>query len=60
MQSFEWVDATSIEQAATLLAAGNPSRPVVAKAGGMDLLDLMLIVTRNLLGWEMDVLNEPV
>ena len=41
MQSFEWVDATSIEQAATLLAAGNPSKPVVAKAGGMDLLDLM-------------------
>jgi xanthine dehydrogenase YagS FAD-binding subunit len=41
MQSFEWVDATSVEQAARLLVAGNPSQPVVAKAGGMDLLDLM-------------------
>jgi xanthine dehydrogenase YagS FAD-binding subunit len=41
MQSFEWVDAASVEQAATLLAEGNTDRPVVAKAGGMDLLDLM-------------------
>jgi xanthine dehydrogenase YagS FAD-binding subunit len=41
MQSFEWVDATSVEQAATLLAEGDDQRPVVAKAGGMDLLDLM-------------------
>jgi xanthine dehydrogenase YagS FAD-binding subunit len=41
MQSFEWVDATSVEQAATLLAEGDDERPVVAKAGGMDLLDLM-------------------
>ena len=41
MQSFEWVDAASVEQAATLLAEGDVTRPVVAKAGGMDLLDLM-------------------
>jgi xanthine dehydrogenase YagS FAD-binding subunit len=41
MQSFEWIEPASIEQASTLLAAGNPSQPVVAKAGGMDLLDLM-------------------
>jgi xanthine dehydrogenase YagS FAD-binding subunit len=41
MQSFEWVDATSIEQAAMLLAEGDTNTPVVAKAGGMDLLDLM-------------------
>jgi len=41
MQSFEWVDATSVEQAATLLAEGDINKPVVAKAGGMDLLDLM-------------------
>ena len=41
MQSFEWVDAASVEQAATLLAEGNVNRPVIAKAGGMDLLDLM-------------------
>jgi xanthine dehydrogenase YagS FAD-binding subunit len=36
MQSFEWVDATSIEHAAHLLNEGG-----VAKAGGIDLLDLM-------------------
>lgn len=41
MQSFEWVDAASVEQATTLLAKGDISTPVVAKAGGMDLLDLM-------------------
>jgi xanthine dehydrogenase YagS FAD-binding subunit len=41
MQSFEWVDAASVEQAAALLAEGDATRPVVAKAGGMDLLDLM-------------------
>ena len=41
MQSYEWVDATSVEQAATLLAEGDTNTPVVAKAGGMDLLDLM-------------------
>jgi xanthine dehydrogenase YagS FAD-binding subunit len=41
MQSFEWVDAKSIEEAATLLAGSSQDVPVVAKAGGMDLLDLM-------------------
>ena len=41
MQSFEWVDARSIEQAARLLAATTPQRPILAKAGGLDLLDLM-------------------
>lgn len=41
MQSFEWVDAKSVEEAAALLAATSKHAPVVAKAGGMDLLDLM-------------------
>jgi xanthine dehydrogenase YagS FAD-binding subunit len=41
MQSFEWVDAQSIEQAAGLLATTTRDAPVIAKAGGMDLLDLM-------------------
>ena len=41
MQSYEWVDATSVEQATTLLAEGDPNKLVIAKAGGMDLLDLM-------------------
>jgi xanthine dehydrogenase YagS FAD-binding subunit len=38
MQSFEWVDAESVEQAVALLADG---RGTHAKAGGLDLLDLM-------------------
>jgi xanthine dehydrogenase YagS FAD-binding subunit len=41
MRSFEWMDATSIEQAVDLLASGRPDSRTVAKAGGMDLLDLM-------------------
>lgn len=41
MQSFEWVDARSVEEATALLAATTRDAPVVAKAGGMDLLDLM-------------------
>jgi hypothetical protein len=41
MQSFEWIDATSVNEAAELLAAADGNRSVVAKAGGMDLLDLM-------------------
>jgi xanthine dehydrogenase YagS FAD-binding subunit len=41
MQSFEWVDARSVEQAVRLLAATTPQRPILAKAGGVDLLDLM-------------------
>ncbi|KFA88074.1 FAD binding domain-containing protein [Archangium violaceum] len=41
MQSFEWVDAESVEHAVSLLGEGSERQPVVAKAGGMDLLDLM-------------------
>ncbi|ATB41734.1 aromatic aldehyde oxidoreductase FAD-binding subunit [Cystobacter fuscus] len=41
MQSFEWVDAESVEQAVSLLGEGSERAPVMAKAGGMDLLDLM-------------------
>jgi xanthine dehydrogenase YagS FAD-binding subunit len=41
MQSFEWVDAQSVEEATALLAATTREAPVIAKAGGMDLLDLM-------------------
>jgi xanthine dehydrogenase YagS FAD-binding subunit len=41
MNSFEWVDATSVEQAAALLAESGARGPVVAKAGGMDLIDLL-------------------
>jgi xanthine dehydrogenase YagS FAD-binding subunit len=41
MQSFEWIDATSVQQAATLLAETTEAKPVLAKAGGIDLLDLM-------------------
>ena len=41
MQSFEWVDAHSVEQAALLLSTTSARAPIVAKAGGMDLLDLM-------------------
>jgi xanthine dehydrogenase YagS FAD-binding subunit len=41
MQTFEWVDATSVEHAARLLAEGDERQVVVAKAGGIDLIDLM-------------------
>jgi xanthine dehydrogenase YagS FAD-binding subunit len=41
MQSFEWIDARSVDQATRLLAETTPRRPVLAKAGGLDLLDLM-------------------
>jgi xanthine dehydrogenase YagS FAD-binding subunit len=41
MQSFEWIDAKSVEDAASMLAAGGPGGPVVAKAGGIDLVDLL-------------------
>lgn len=41
MQSCEWIDATSVEHAAGLLAASGQQAPIVAKAGGMDVLDLM-------------------
>lgn len=36
MHTFEWIDANSVEQAAALLTDGS-----IAKAGGMDILDLM-------------------
>jgi len=36
MQTFEWIDATSVEQATALLADGS-----IAKGGGVDILDLM-------------------
>ncbi len=41
MNSFEWVDAQTVEQAAGLLAEATEQNPVIAKAGGIDLLDLM-------------------
>lgn len=41
MQSFQWVDAGSVEEAARLLSAADERTTVVAKAGGMDLIDLM-------------------
>jgi xanthine dehydrogenase YagS FAD-binding subunit len=41
MQSFEWVDANSVEQAAALLADSRQGSTTYAKAGGLDLLDLM-------------------
>jgi len=41
MNTFEWIDATSVEQAAGLLAAPGANGHAVAKAGGIDLLDLM-------------------
>jgi xanthine dehydrogenase YagS FAD-binding subunit len=41
MQSFEWIDARTVEQAATLLAETTERTPVLAKGGGMDLLDLI-------------------
>jgi xanthine dehydrogenase YagS FAD-binding subunit len=41
MRTFEWIDATSVPQAARWLSESTPQAPVVAKAGGMDLLDLM-------------------
>lgn len=41
MQTFEWVDATSLEQASELVTASTREKPVLLKAGGMDLMDLM-------------------
>jgi xanthine dehydrogenase YagS FAD-binding subunit len=41
MNSFEWIDAATVEHAAGLLAESTEQRPVIAKAGGIDLLDLM-------------------
>lgn len=41
MQTFEWVDATSVEEATSMLSARGARGPVVAKAGGIDLVDLL-------------------
>jgi xanthine dehydrogenase YagS FAD-binding subunit len=41
MQTFEWVDAKSLQQAGELLGQSTKEKPVLLKAGGMDLLDLM-------------------
>jgi xanthine dehydrogenase YagS FAD-binding subunit len=41
MNSFEWIDAFSVDEASRLLAQSTHDRPVIAKAGGMDVLDLM-------------------
>jgi len=41
MQSFEWVNPASVEQAVELLSSDDARGPVLAKAGGIDLLDLM-------------------
>ena len=41
MKSFEWIDATNVDEASRLLGESTHDRPVIAKAGGMDLLDLM-------------------
>jgi xanthine dehydrogenase YagS FAD-binding subunit len=41
MNSFEWVDAKSLQQAGELLGQSTKEKPVMLKAGGMDLLDLM-------------------
>jgi xanthine dehydrogenase YagS FAD-binding subunit len=40
MNSFQWIDARSVEEAVALLA-GDERGAAVAKAGGMDLLDLI-------------------
>jgi xanthine dehydrogenase YagS FAD-binding subunit len=41
MQNFQWVDARTVDEAATLLAGSVAASPIVAKAGGIDVLDLM-------------------
>jgi xanthine dehydrogenase YagS FAD-binding subunit len=41
MNSVQWVDARSVEEAVALLAAAETRGATVAKAGGLDLLDLM-------------------
>ena len=40
MSSFQWIDARSVDEAVTLLSA-DESGTTIAKAGGMDLLDLI-------------------
>src|ERR1044072_4535393 len=41
MKSFEWIDPRPVAEATALLATTTRDAPVIAKAGGMDLLDLM-------------------
>jgi xanthine dehydrogenase YagS FAD-binding subunit len=41
MNSFEWIDARSVEEAVHVLRQGSADSSTIAKAGGMDLLDLM-------------------
>lgn len=41
MNAFEWVDARDVEHAARLIGETTKDKRVAAKAGGLDLLDLM-------------------
>jgi xanthine dehydrogenase YagS FAD-binding subunit len=41
MRTFEWIDVKSVEQATAQLAQASGTDPVLVKAGGIDLLDLM-------------------
>jgi xanthine dehydrogenase YagS FAD-binding subunit len=41
MNTFQWIDARSVEEAVALLSAQGTEGATIAKAGGLDLLDLM-------------------
>ena len=41
MQTFEWIDARTVQEAASFLTAKGAPGPIVAKAGGIDLVDLI-------------------
>jgi xanthine dehydrogenase YagS FAD-binding subunit len=41
MSTFQWIDARSVEEAVALLATPGAHGATIAKAGGLDLLDLM-------------------
>jgi xanthine dehydrogenase YagS FAD-binding subunit len=41
MSTLQWIDARSVEEAVALLAAPGDQGTTIAKAGGLDLLDLM-------------------
>jgi xanthine dehydrogenase YagS FAD-binding subunit len=41
MNTFQWIDARSVEEAIALLSAPGAHGTTIAKAGGLDLLDLM-------------------
>ena len=41
MSTFQWIDARSVEEAVALLATPGARGATIAKAGGLDLLDLM-------------------